>query len=958
MLQNLFHSKRLLTPRNKPVKEPQRQEMRHPMFQGLRGCSKSSNLVLFAIQDHYLYRELFGEDMVRHIEDQLKDSLISCGADLTSQDDVHCLTSESGEYLLLWPTRDRENLADLAYAIKIKAQDELKRTMLKWTGREVELGIGFARFGADGGGDWEKRFLQAVTEARRSARSHLDISGLEIAARFNELLLNKSVHAFYQPILDFSTGSIMGWEALARGPAGTSFQSPIMLFELAEQLERLFALEELCREKAITNLGEIAPDQRLFLNIHPRTMVDPEFTPGKTLSLLERAGMKPANIVFEITERHSLQDFGLFYRTLEHYRSQGFQVAVDDVGAGYSGLSSIAEIQPDFIKIDMSLVANVDRDPVKRALLETITTFAEKIGSKIIAEGIETRAQAICLLDIGVHYGQGYFLARPAFPRPGLAVDADELRLVGDLSQKSLTCSMPVGNLAEAPHAVSAEFLVSDAQHFFEKNRTFSSLVVTEDDKPKGLIMEYHLNRQLSSQYGVALFYKRPVSSIMDENPLSVDETTPVEQVAKQAMQREHLKAYDDIIVTKRGKLFGVVTVQKIMNTLAHVQVEMAKGTNPLTGLPTRLSFRFAGYYDELARLKNEASRPVDIFCIEEEPRDERFIGGLVHESLRLARRMARADTMVYLPKLKCHCVSNVTAAVKLNVGICSEDERAIRHDFLLNDKIVDLLAVGYPDFTAVDAIEVGVGNEGFPLYRKLGLILMGMNPLAVDLVGARLLGFGLDDVPYLKRAVERGYSPGRIEDVVIAGDLRTLEDVDAAAARLKPYDDDFYQWMDINKELKRLNSPMRFFHGPYRAGSDEKCLTGCVMGLKMFLAAFEKYAGPAAFAQAKPCVFVIGRVPEEIDVKGSDAFLFGACAQANLKNARKVIRIDKCFTTVTDMMMKCGTMLRMPSPIRDREYLLPIIQALLRASLNKTLSGRYAQDIGYFTAKRLLRRI
>lgn len=585
MIQNLFQSKRLLTLRNKAPKEPQRQEMRPPMLQGLRRAG-GSNLVLFAIQDHYLYRELFGEDMVRHIEDQLKDSLIACGADLTCQDDVHCLTSESGEYLLLWPSLDKEDLADLAYAIKIKAQDELKRTMLKWTGREVELGIGFARFGAGGGGDWEKRFLQAVTEARRSARSHLDISGLEIAARFNELLLNKGVSAFYQPILDFSSGSIMGWEALARGPAGTSFQSPIMLFELAEQLERLFALEELCREKAITNLGEIATDQRLFLNIHPRTMVDPEFTPGKTLSLLERVGMKPANIVFEITERQSLQDFGLFYRTLEHYRSQGFQVAVDDVGAGYSGLSSIAEIQPDFIKIDMSLVNNVDRDPVKRALLETITTFAEKIGSKIIAEGIETRAQAICLLDIGVHYGQGYFLARPAFPRPGLAVDADELRLVGDLSQKSLTCSMPVGNLAEAPHAVSAEFLVSEAQHFFEKNRTFSSLIITEDDKPKGLIMEYHLNRQLSSQYGVALFYKRPVNSIMDENPLSVDETAPVEQVAKQAMQREHLKAYDDVIVTKRGKLFGVVTVQKIMNTLAHVQVEMAKGTNPLTGLP------------------------------------------------------------------------------------------------------------------------------------------------------------------------------------------------------------------------------------------------------------------------------------------------------------------------------------------------------------------------------------
>ena len=584
MLQTIFHSGRLSL-RGRQTKDDRR-DTPHPPLTGNLRHSPSTSLVLFAIQDHYLYSELFGEDLVRRIEDQLRLSLLSCGADLAREEDIHCLTSESGEYLLIWPSAKDENLADLSYAMKIKAQNELKRTMLKWTGREVELGIGFARFEAGGAGDWEKRFLQAVTEARRSARSRLDLSRLEIASRFNELLRSKAVSAFYQPIMDFSTGTIMGWEALARGPAGSSFQSPIMLFELAEQLERLFALEEICREKAIMNLGDITPDQKLFLNIHPRTMVDPEFTPGKTLQLLELAGMKPGNIVFEITERHRLQDFGLFHRTLEHYRSQGFQVAVDDVGAGYSGLSSIAEIQPDFMKIDMSLVTNVDRDPVKRALLETITTFAEKIGAKIIAEGIENRAQAICLLDIGVHYGQGYFLARPAFPRPCLAVEADELRLVGDLSQKSFSCSMPVGKLAEAPHAVSLEFLVSEAQQFFEKNRAFSSLVVTSGDTPKGLIMEYHLNRQLSSQYGVALFFKRPVDSVMDENPLVVDETAPVEQVAKQAMQREHLKAYDDVIVTKKGKLFGVVTVQRIMNTLAQVQVEMAKGTNPLTGLP------------------------------------------------------------------------------------------------------------------------------------------------------------------------------------------------------------------------------------------------------------------------------------------------------------------------------------------------------------------------------------
>jgi uncharacterized protein (DUF362 family) len=375
-------------------------------------------------------------------------------------------------------------------------------------------------------------------------------------------------------------------------------------------------------------------------------------------------------------------------------------------------------------------------------------------------------------------------------------------------------------------------------------------------------------------------------------------------------------------------------------------------------GLPTRLAYRYADYYPEMERVKRATSKPVEMYCIEEERRDPHFIGGLVHEGLRVSRRMSRADTKVYLPMLKCHCVSNMTGAVKLNVGICSEDERAIRHDFLLNDKIVDLLSVGYPDFVAMDAIEVGVGNEGFPNLRKLGLVLMGRNPLAVDIIGSHLLNLSLDEVPYLKRAVERGYRPARIEDIAIAGDFHSLADLAEAARRIQPYDDEFYEWQNVNKELKRLNSSMRFFWGPYRDGSDDLCRTGCVMGIKMFLAFFEKFAGAEAFTHSKPCVFVIGRIAEEIDVKGSDAFLFGSCAHAKFKNARKVIKIDKCFITVTDMMMKCGGRLGLPNPMADREYVLPIAKAMAQSSLMKIVNLRYAQDIGDFLAKRALRRI
>ena len=381
-------------------------------------------------------------------------------------------------------------------------------------------------------------------------------------------------------------------------------------------------------------------------------------------------------------------------------------------------------------------------------------------------------------------------------------------------------------------------------------------------------------------------------------------------------------------------------------------------GENCAVEFPTRLCYKSAGYYDEMVRVNQEAGCPVGIFCMDEEPRESVFIGGVVHDNLRVSRKMARADTKVYLPKLKCHCVSNMTGAVKLNVGICSDDERSIRHDFMLNEKIVDLLVAGYPDFIVMDAIDVGMGNEAFPTRRKLGLVIMGTNPLAVDIVGARLLGFDIADVPYLQAAINRGYTPADINQVVIAGDLQSMADVDEQARRLMPYDDEFSRWQDVDKELKRLNSPMRFYWGPYRAGADEKCLTGCVMGLKMFLGAMERFAGTAAFAGAKPVSFVIGRYEAPIDAGGEDVFLLGSCARAEITNAKKVIHLDKCFTTAGDMNLSIGHKLGMPAVTRDPTFLTHLLGAAFKASARKVASMRYLQDIHYFLSKSLVRRV
>jgi uncharacterized protein (DUF362 family) len=381
-------------------------------------------------------------------------------------------------------------------------------------------------------------------------------------------------------------------------------------------------------------------------------------------------------------------------------------------------------------------------------------------------------------------------------------------------------------------------------------------------------------------------------------------------------------------------------------------------GENTAVGFPTRMCMKYAGYYDEIRQIRKQARAPIRAFCIDEERRERVFVGGVVHDTLRVARKMARADTKVYLPKLKCHCVSTMTGAVKLNIGICSDDERSIRHDFLLNEKIVDLLAVGYPDFIIMDAIDVGVGNEAVPTPRRLGLLIMGRNPIAVDLVGARLLGQNLEDVPYLKRAVERGYTPTRLEDVVLGGDIISIEGLDNQARRILPYDDEFYRWQDVEKELKRLKSPLRFFWGYTREEDKSKCLTGCVMGLKMFLGFLERYAGSEAFGKAKPAVFVIGKVQEEIDAEGNDVFMIGSCSRASIVNAKKVTRIDRCFTTAGDMLQMMGAKLGIRSPLLDPSFALPLVYYMLSASVMKNVTRRYLQDMSHFIAKSLMKRL
>jgi EAL domain-containing protein (putative c-di-GMP-specific phosphodiesterase class I) len=213
------------------------------------------------------------------------------------------------------------------------------------------------------------------------------------------------VYIDYHPIVRADTKEIFGYEALARGVM-RSLRSPEVMFDVAAEADLLWELGRLCRQKAIDGLeARLAEGQLLFLNADPHDFNDPAFD--------ENAIKHPDRVVIEITERTAIKDYPKFRERLRAFRERGFRFAVDDAGSGYAGLGSIANLEPDFIKLDISLINAIDTNFIKQNLVETMVRFANDHGAMVIAEGVERAEEFRTVQSLGVHLVQGFFLHRP-----------------------------------------------------------------------------------------------------------------------------------------------------------------------------------------------------------------------------------------------------------------------------------------------------------------------------------------------------------------------------------------------------------------------------------------------------------------------------------------------------------------------------------------------------------------
>ncbi len=211
----------------------------------------------------------------------------------------------------------------------------------------------------------------------------------------------------HQPIVEAGSHHLMGYEALMRVD-DASFPGPPAIVELAQECGRLPVLGRTVRHRAARAVSQLDEDLVLFVNIHPSDLLDESLRDGRgPLSQLA------SKVVLEVTERASIEGIPEVSAIVTELRRLGYRLAVDDLGAGFAGLSSLTVLEPEFVKIDMSLVRGIDSAPQKRRIVAGIIALARELGMTVVSEGVETVAEHNTLIDLGSHLLQGFLIGKP-----------------------------------------------------------------------------------------------------------------------------------------------------------------------------------------------------------------------------------------------------------------------------------------------------------------------------------------------------------------------------------------------------------------------------------------------------------------------------------------------------------------------------------------------------------------
>ena len=406
-----------------------------------------------------------------------------------------------------------------------------------------------------------------------------------------DLIDNHQLTGVFQPIIDFRTHSYIAFEGLIRGPTDSPLHFPQQLFTAAERHGLRKRLEQSCRETIFRAFAKLQLPGKLFINSSLDCLGDDLFFNGSTVDLLHQIGISPSRVVIELTENQRINDYPDIHQALVHYRSLGYQIAIDDLGEGFANLRMWSEIQPDYVKIDRHFIDGIAHDKLKHHFVKAMQNLAESCSARIIAEGIEREADCLAVRDLGIALGQGYLIDRPSAEPLTLPSE----RIISIVKRRSIVVFpsgiSPTGNVTVRslirPVEPATPKTFNDAIYGrFDNDPELMSMPVVSNGTPLGLINRHELVDRMARPYRRELFGRKSCTQFMDPMPLCIDEDATVQEAGLIVARSARRHIYDGFIVTRNGEYTGIGSAHDLMGLITEMQIQAARYANPLTQLP------------------------------------------------------------------------------------------------------------------------------------------------------------------------------------------------------------------------------------------------------------------------------------------------------------------------------------------------------------------------------------
>lgn len=408
------------------------------------------------------------------------------------------------------------------------------------------------------------------------------------------LLLEAGLHAVYQPIARLTDGGIYAHEALIRGPVGSPLHSPTALLKAAATEGLDFRFESNCVVAATGRWGEIRNPGRLFVNISAAVLVKVWRVCGAEplLDLFRSMAVLPRMLVLEITEHERVTDMDRLARVVEAVRVTGVSLALDDFGDGRSSLRLWSQLKPEFVKIDKYFTKDISQHADKLKTIQALQQIAAIFDTDLIAEGIETQDDLRVLRDIGIRYGQGYLLGRPARePVEQIDPGARDILLdrrvavlpeLGKPSQNGHWLRMAV---IDAP-AVTETTTSNDLAQLFMERRELHAVAVVDNGRPVAIINRLLFMNEYSRLYYREVWGRKSCMLHANPEPRIIEREHKIDELIGVLTSEDQRYLTDGFIVTENGRYVGLGTGDQLVRSVTEMRVEAARHANPLTFLP------------------------------------------------------------------------------------------------------------------------------------------------------------------------------------------------------------------------------------------------------------------------------------------------------------------------------------------------------------------------------------